>query len=175
MRELPFVSEFDIIFSNASMHWVKEHEIVLRCIERALVPGGRMVVQMGGRGSAAVVFAAIEKVISNEPYAGYFKDFQAPYAFYGVEDYLPWLHQAGLIPVRVELIPKIMVHQGYEGLSGWIRTTWHPYLERIPKDLQTRFINDIYKLYIADHQPDPRGNILIGVVRLEVEAQKPLK
>lgn len=175
MRELPFINEFNLVFSNASMHWVKEHEKVLKCIQRALVPGGRMLVQMGGKGNAAAVFAVIEKVISNERYAGYFMGFQAPYAFYGPEDYLPWLHQAGLIPVRVELLPKMMVQHGYEGLSGWIKTTWHPYLERIPEDLQTRFIKDIYEHYIANHQPDHQGNIMIDMVRLEVEAQKPLK
>jgi len=175
MRELPFVNGFDLVFSNASMHWVKEHDIVLKCIERALVPGGRMLIQMGGKGNAADIFAVIEKIIPDEPYAGYFKGFLSPYAFYGPEDYLPWLQSAELIPVRVELLPKVMVQHGYEGLSGWIKTTWHPYLECIPKDLQSRFIKDIYRHYIADHQPDPQGNIMIGMVRLEVEAIKPLE
>jgi len=45
---LPFDCEFDVVFSNAALHWVLDHRPVLSGIARALRPGGRCVLQMGG-------------------------------------------------------------------------------------------------------------------------------
>src|SRR5579863_3531629 len=48
---LPFHAEFDAIFSNAALHWVLDHRPVLAGIARSLKPGGRCVLQMGGKGN----------------------------------------------------------------------------------------------------------------------------
>lgn len=37
--DLPFDSEFDIVFSNAALHWIVSHGPVLKGIRRALKPG----------------------------------------------------------------------------------------------------------------------------------------
>jgi trans-aconitate methyltransferase len=39
----------DAVFSNAMLHWVKEPERAIACISRALKPGGRLVVEFGGK------------------------------------------------------------------------------------------------------------------------------
>ena len=50
-EELPFESEFDAAFSNATLHWVLEKEQAARAIFRALKPGGRFAGEMGGDGN----------------------------------------------------------------------------------------------------------------------------
>ncbi len=57
---LPFDAEFDAVFSNAVLHWVLDHRPVLAGIARSLRPGGRCVLQMGGKGNGDEVVAAIE-------------------------------------------------------------------------------------------------------------------
>lgn len=47
---LPFAGAFDVVFSNAALHWVLDHRPLLAGIRRALVPGGRLLLQMGGEG-----------------------------------------------------------------------------------------------------------------------------
>ena len=42
---------FDAIFSNAALHWVKDAEGVAASVARALLPGGRFVLEMGGKGN----------------------------------------------------------------------------------------------------------------------------
>src|SRR4051812_17689039 len=39
---LTFEREFDVIFSNAALHWIRDHRPVLRGIARSLRPGGRI-------------------------------------------------------------------------------------------------------------------------------------
>jgi len=76
---------------------------------------------MGGKGNAAAVLAAVEHVVAREEWVDSFVGFQFPYGFYGPQEYLPWLAEAGLRAVRVELIAKDMVHADAEAFAGWVR------------------------------------------------------
>jgi len=172
-RALLFSSEFDVVFSNAALHWVNDHGPVVAGISRALRSGGRMVVQMGGKGNAAQVFEALDKLLAQSRWNEYFSNFSFHYGFYSPAEYCPWLVAAGLCPVRVELIQKDMAYPDPEGFSGWFRTTWMPYLERIPEDRQESFIRDITDQFLDLYPPDASGAIHVKMMRLEVEAVKP--
>jgi trans-aconitate 2-methyltransferase len=74
--------------------------------------------------------------------------------------------------VRIELIPKDMTQRGKEGLKGWIRTTWHPFIYRVPESKQQEFIRQVADLYITNYPMDIEGMVHIDAVRLEVEAKK---
>jgi trans-aconitate methyltransferase len=79
---------------------------------------------------------------------------------------------AGLVPRRLELVPKDMVHQGLAGLEGIIRTTWLPYTERLPDNLRQEFINDVACRYLELYPLDEDGLVHVQMMRLEVEAGK---
>ena len=172
-RRLDYADEFDVVFSNATLHWVVDHRPVLLGIARALKHGGRMLLQMGGQGNAADVVAVLDEMIAGALWRGYFRSFKFPYGFHQSESYRQWLVDAGLEPLRVELVPKEMVHAGPPGLAAWIRTTWMPYTHRIPELLRQRFIDEIVATYLADHPLGPDRNVRLRMVRLEVEARKP--
>ncbi|MGI8724324.1 MAG: class I SAM-dependent methyltransferase [Methyloceanibacter sp.] len=42
-HELAFAQEFDAVFSNAALHWMRAPELVVAGVARALNPGGRFV------------------------------------------------------------------------------------------------------------------------------------
>jgi trans-aconitate methyltransferase len=57
---LGFDSEFDAVFSNAALHWMKrDPEAVIGGVHRALNPGGRFVAEMGGFGNVAAITVAL--------------------------------------------------------------------------------------------------------------------
>ena len=172
-RELDFENRFDAAFSNAALHWIKDHRPVLAGVRRALKPGGRLLFQMGGRGNASEILAVIDGMKRESPWREWFLDFEMPYGFWGPDEYAKWLEEAGLTPLRIELIPKTMIQPNRDGLAGWIRTTWLPYLDRIPDDMKTRFIDAVIDKHIETHPPDETGAIWISMVRLEVEASRP--
>jgi trans-aconitate methyltransferase len=50
---LSFDHEFDAVFSNAVLHWIKiDPDAVIAGVKRALKPGGRFVAELGGHGSS---------------------------------------------------------------------------------------------------------------------------
>ena len=171
-RDLTFREEFDVAFSNASLHWIIDHQTVLSGVRESLDKHGRLLFQMAGKGNAQDVFAVLEELISEEDCKPYFKNFTFPYGFYGPEEYIPWLLDAGFKPERVELFPKDMKLQGKDGLMGWIRTTWLPFTERVPASLREEFVGEVVNRYIAAFPLDDQSFAHIKMMRLEVQATK---
>lgn len=166
-----FAHEFDVVFSNATLHWVKDHAPVLAGIRRALAPSGRILLQMGGKGNAAQVRAAVEAVCARPQWAAFFDGFEFPYNFYAPEEYIPWLVEAGLTPLRVELLPKDTVHADRAAFEGWFRTTWLPYTQRVPEARRTAFIAEIIETFL-EKNPPINGEVHVQMIRLEVEATR---
>ena len=171
-RNLRFDEEFDLVVSFAALHWVIDQGPVLGGIRRALKPGGRIFLQFGGRGNAAAPLGIADEMTGEERWRRYFEGFDFRYGFFGLDEYRVWLEEAGLLPQRVELIPKDMIQPSPAAFVGWIETTWHPYLERVPEDFRTDFISEIVDRYLSKHPLDDEGRVHVWMVRLEVVAEK---
>ncbi len=171
--ELDFEERFDVAFSNATLHWVRDHQRVLKGVARALKPEGRLLFQMGGRGNAREILRKLEELAQESPWDGWLAKLPVPYGFYGPEEYRLWLEQAGLEARRVELLPKQMRQQGAAGLAGWVRTTWLPYTQAVPEERREELVGRIVDRYLRDHPLEADGVATVQMVRLEVEAFKP--
>jgi trans-aconitate methyltransferase len=171
-RSLPFHDGFNAVFSNAALHWVRDHGPVLRGIFGSTKPGARITLSMGGRGNADGILAVLDDMLRLGEWAPYFRDFTMPYGFHGPEDYRVWLREAGLRPRRAELVDKDIANADRAGLEGWFRTTWLPYTQRVPAERRDDFVTRVVDWYLERHPPDERGVIHVHMVRLEVEARR---
>lgn len=54
---------FDAVFSNAALHWIDDQISVIACIHRSLKPGGRLVLEMGGRGNVQDILQALDEAM----------------------------------------------------------------------------------------------------------------
>lgn len=162
---------FDVVFSNAALHWVLDHVPVLKGIHRCLAPQGRINLEMGGKGNAKHVIESMTVLLSRPEWVSYFTDFQFPYGFHSPDDYEIWLTETGLKPMHIELVHRDMVHTA-EKFKSWIRTTWLPYTHRVPEDLRDRFIEDFADVYLEQCPLDSEGLVHVDMVRLCVEAVK---
>jgi trans-aconitate methyltransferase len=170
--KLPFLDQFDVVFSNATLHWIRDHRPVIAGIQESLKPGGRILLQMGGKGNAAAILLVVEELMEGDEWKEYFTDFQFSFGFYGPQEYTTWISEAGLKPIRIELIPKVMSYDHRDGLAGWVRTTWLPYIARVPDERKDKFIATIVDRYIIKNQLDSENKICVQMMRLEVEAVK---
>ena len=172
-RKLIFDRQFNVIFSNAALHWIVDQKAVLAGVQRSLKPGGRLLFQMAGKGNAKDVLDIIHELADVEPWIRYFHNMAFPYGFYDTEEYRAFLQQAGLVAKRVELFPKDMKFCGAEGLAGWVRTTWLPFTDKLPAELKQKFVEEIVNRYIKEHPADAEGTVHVGMMRVEAEAHKP--
>jgi trans-aconitate 2-methyltransferase len=172
-RALPFSEEFDMVFSNAALHWIPDHTPVLAGIAKSLCPDGKLLIQMGGKGNAEQVLGAGDVVQKRPEWAQYFSGFSFTFGFFDNAEYRQWLIESGFEPLRVELIPKDMAYASRQDFAAWIRTTWLPQLSRVPESMRSGFIEAIMDEYLKNYPADADGTMHIRMVRLEAEAKKP--
>ena len=166
------IKPFDLVFSNTALHWVDDHEKVLRGAASILKSGGRLVISCGGKGNAHDVFRALSPVMRLPRWREFFREMPRPYFFYAPEDYEKWLPKFGFKINALKLAPKDSAYTGIDDFSGWLRTTWFPYTQCVPENLREEFIAAVVARYLAKHPPDAEGKVHVGMVRLEIDAVK---
>ena len=171
-RKISFKTKFDLVFSNAALHWVDDHEQFLRGAAAALKPGGRLVVSCGGKGNAHDVFLALRPEMRLKRWREFFRRMPMPYFFYAPADYEKWLPKFDFKIHALKLAPKDATYAGANDFATWLRTTWLPFVQRVPENWREEFIAAVTQRYLAKHPPDAEGNIHVHMVRLEIEAEK---
>ncbi|MCL2642607.1 MAG: methyltransferase domain-containing protein [Candidatus Bathyarchaeota archaeon] len=171
-RNISFQEDFDLVFSNAALHWVLDQAAVLRGVFRCLKSQGRLLFQMGGRGNTESVLRCFDELRVLPEWKCYFSDFSFPYSFLDVEEYRVLLNEAKLTPLRLELLPKVMTFSDAEGLAGFVRTTCMPYTERVPTELRDEIVKKVVERHISKYSINKEDPIHVNMMRLEAEAQK---
>jgi trans-aconitate methyltransferase len=171
-RRIKFARQFDLVFSNAALHWVDDHQAILRGAAAVLKPGGRLVVSCGGKGNAHEVFLAFRPEMRLKRWREHFRKIPKPYFFYAPNDYKKWLPKFGFLIQNVRLAPKDAAYAGAKDFATWLRTTWIPYVQRVPENMREEFIEAVSRRYVAKHPPDGKGKVHVRMVRLEIDAVK---
>lgn len=112
-------NEFDAVFSNAALHWVRDQERAIAAIARALKPGGRLVFEMGGRGNVQQIWNATRQALSDmgvkEP------EKLSPWFYPSIGEYAPMLESRGLAVTFAVLFDRPTPLEGGElGLRNWL-------------------------------------------------------
>lgn len=114
-HNLPYESEFDAVFSNAAIHWMKEPEQVLAGIFKSLKPGGRFVAEFGAKGNVASISRAITRQIDD-----YDKESVYPWFFPSIGEYASLMEQAGFHVAFAEHFKRPTRLEGTDGMRNWI-------------------------------------------------------
>lgn len=125
-QSLPFVGEFDAVFSNAALHWMKQPDQVIAGVWRALKPGGRFVGEMGGHGNVAHIVSALEAALTARRMT-----VPSPWFFPTPEAYRALLEAGGFEVHQAELIPRPTVLPGDVG--AWLETFAQPFTSALPE------------------------------------------
>lgn len=106
----------DAVFSNAALHWVTRAEDAVRCIARALKPGGRFVAEFGGHGNVARILTATQDTLRaltrTEITHGWY--------FPSIAVYSSLLEKHGLEVRQAFLFDRPTRLEGEEGLRNWL-------------------------------------------------------
>jgi SAM-dependent methyltransferase len=164
-QTLPFINEFDAVFSNAALHWMKQPKAVIAGVWRALKPGGRFVAEFGGYGNVATIIAAIESALASRGMT-----VASPWFFPRPEEYKDLLEVIGFEVNTIVLIPRPTPLPG--DMSGWLETFAQPYTAALPANQTGGFISEV----VEDLRPmlcGAGGNWRADYVRLRFFATKP--
>jgi trans-aconitate methyltransferase len=118
------------------------------------------------------VFVALRPEMRLKRWREFFRKLEKPYFFYSPADYEKWLPKSGFKINTLTLAPKDATYAGADGFAAWVRTTWLPYVQRVPELLREEFIAAVTDRYVAKHPLDDAGRVHVRMVRLEIDAVK---
>jgi trans-aconitate 2-methyltransferase len=165
LLDLELERPVDAVFSNATFHWIRDHERLFARLHAALRPGGRLVAQCGGRGNIAEVVDVGEEVLASDPFAPHFEGWERAWRFAGPEETEELLTAAGFAEVRCWLqAAPTRIARG-EARNYQRAVCLDPYLDRLPEELHEPFIDAV-----CERLADPSR---LGYVRLNIDARRP--
>lgn len=163
VRRTAGVEAVDAVFSNATFHWIADHQQLFERLRRVLRPGGRLVAQCGGRGNVAEWIEAIEQTSGQSPFAEHVDGFK-PWNFYGPEGTEVRLDAAGFSEIHCWLEQVDAIQP--ENPRDWVSVVGlASHKERLPEELHEPFTDAVIKAL-----PDP---VEFRYIRLNLDARRP--
>jgi SAM-dependent methyltransferase len=115
---IPLTGPFDAIFSNATLHWIKEPEKVVAEVARLLRTGGRFVAEFGGHGNVEQVVEAAERAWAKSRLPGTMPN---PWYYPSLGGYASLLELHGLEVTYGLLFERpTPLEEGENGLRNWL-------------------------------------------------------
>jgi trans-aconitate 2-methyltransferase len=133
----------DVVFSNATFHWVLDHEALFASLHRVMKAGARLLAQCGGLGNIDVFRKVADAVAAEEPFAPYFDGWPRPWNYASAEETARRLAGAGFVEVETWLQPKRVVPE-----PGFVQTVCLVrHLDPLPDEMGPRFVDRVLAAY----------------------------
>jgi SAM-dependent methyltransferase len=165
-EHLGFAAEFDAVFSNAALHWMRRPAAVIDGVWNALLPGGRFVAELGGHGCVDTIRTALYAALQRRGIDGAAVD---PWYFPTVEDYRARLAARGFTVDAIALIPRPTPLPG--DVTGWLDTFAESFTAALPPDQRPPFIAEVREA-LRPELCDGAGQWTADYVRLRFKARK---
>lgn len=172
INDLHFCNEFDLIFSNAALHWVKDHRRLLQNSYAALKAGGILLWDFGSEGNCANFLSVIQDKIREDRYADFFRDFEMPWFMPGKNDYEALFSSVNFTDFTITEVNRDRYFPAAGDIIKWIdQPCIVPFIECIPDNLKSAFRSEVIEEMLArTEQPD--GTCFETFRRLQVFARK---
>lgn len=116
--KLEYKNEFDAVFSNATLHWVKPPKKALCCIYNSLKRNGRFVGEFGGKGNIQRITTEIANQLRalGLPY----DEERFPWFFPSIGEYTTLMEDVGFRVTFANHFARPTPLDGVNGLRNWI-------------------------------------------------------
>jgi trans-aconitate methyltransferase len=172
MSRLDYEEEFDVIFSNSALHWVKDHRNLLRRIFKAMKSGGILRFNFPADGNCSNFNRIVQEVMADAGYAPHFRGFEWPWFMPRPEDYRVLLGRFAFEELRVRGENADRLFPDTDTLVRWIdQPCLVPFLPWVPAAERERFrAAVIERMMSATRQAD--GQCFETFRRVQVFAAK---
>jgi trans-aconitate 2-methyltransferase len=162
LAQLALPEPVDVIFSNATFHWIPDHDALFAALHRNLKPGGRLLAQCGGRGNIDAFRALADEVAGEAPFAEHFVDWVRPWNYATALQTAQRLERAGFIDVSTWLEDRPTELAEPRPFIATVCLVRH--LDPLPEELRERFVDTV-----MDRLDEP---VVLDYVRLNMTARR---
>ena len=146
-RTFTLTAPFDLVFTNATLHWIPQADEVARSVARALCDGGRFVGEFGGEGNCKRIVDALLQAGADMGFA-----LQSPWYFPSIATHVHVLSVAGFEITLAVLFDRLTkLEDPVTGLRDWVRMFGGPFLAGVPEDRHAAYlarVEDLTRAYL---------------------------
>lgn len=136
-------SEFDLIFSNAALHWVSGHEELFARFHRALRSGGQIAVQMPKNGDHPAPKTAYD--LEREPPYNQYPACPIDKNTLPPEGYASLLHKLGFRSIKVRLYVYIHEMESGNDVVEWLKGSMLNHYKKVqPEEVYSLFEREFH-------------------------------
>lgn len=172
INDLDYTNKFDIIFSNAALHWVKDHAMLLQRSYTALKPGGRILWNFAGDGNCSNFYAVVRNKMKEPDYAAYFEEFVWPWYMPSKKAYQELAQQRGFSRIEIAEENADRYFSDADEMIQWLdQPSLVPFIQCIPPEKQAAFRGEIIE-EMLERTLQPNGTCFETFRRIKVNAIK---
>jgi trans-aconitate 2-methyltransferase len=172
INELDFFERFDVVISNATLHWVKDHQRLLENVHRSLRVGGRLRFNFAGDGNCAHFFKVVQEAMAREAFAKDFTNFEWPWYMPAADAYLALAESSGLRHIHVWGENADRYFPDEEAMIRWVdQPSLVPFLAHIKAENKKAFRGYVVKRMTEETRQDD-GRCFETFRRINVVATK---
>jgi trans-aconitate 2-methyltransferase len=146
---------YDLILSNAALHWVQNHDELLLGLAAALAPSGQLAFQVPAQHDHLTHFIA-EDLTAVEPFKTAFGGWHKPQPVLAPEAYARLLYRCGFAAPKVRLIVYPHILASRDDVVEWVKgTLLTDYARHLPADgeLFAAFVEEYRRRLLAQLEP----------------------
>jgi SAM-dependent methyltransferase len=165
-EKLQFEREFDAVFSNAALHWMRKPDQVIAGVQRALRPNGRFVGEFGGHGNVESIKEALLAALNRRGIDG---NAVNPWFYPTTEQYAGRLARRGFVVKFIELIARPTPLPG--DMTAWLETFAESFIGALPPAERPAYLAEVQEA-LRPALCDAHGQWTADYVRLRFAAEK---
>jgi trans-aconitate 2-methyltransferase len=160
--QLALPEPVDVVFSNATFHWIGDHDALFAALHRNMKPRARLLAQCGGRGNIDAFRRGADAVAAEEPFAPYFVGWRKPWNYATAEETSERLQRAGFDEVSCWLEDRPTELAEPRSFVQTVCLVRH--LDPLPQELRQPFVDRV-----MERAGEP---LVLGYVRLNMSARR---
>ncbi|MFW5740886.1 MAG: methyltransferase domain-containing protein, partial [Myxococcota bacterium] len=148
-------ASFDLVFSNAALHWVPDHPLLLARLSSLVRDGGQLAVQVPDNFDQPSHTAA-NAAAAEEPFRTALGAYTKPVHVLPPERYAVALHALGFDSITVRMQVYLHLLPNRDDVVEWVKgTTLTAFQERMPEGVFMAFL-ERYRALLFEQLPDER-------------------
>ena len=172
INDIEFENMFDVIFSNAALHWVKDHTKLLHNTFRALKEKGVLLWDFAGEGNCSNFFSVGWDQMKSQKYEQYFREFEWPWYMPAKADYEKLVAAVGFSVYDVAEVNRDRSFADADEMIKWIdQPSIVPFISILPDDIKGDFRKDVIRVMLERTQQQD-GTCFETFRRIHVMARK---
>jgi trans-aconitate 2-methyltransferase len=160
--ELELPEPVDLVFSNATFHWINDHDALFAALHRNMKPAARLLAQCGGKGNIERFRKLADELARSPAWAQYFDGWSGAWNYATAEETAARLQRAGFTDVNTWLQERPTELSDGRLFISTVCLVRH--LDRIPAERRDAFVDDVLARY-----GEP---VVLDYVRLNMTARR---